>query len=223
MLTVPGGAARLRSGRTSITSPSTVASPSTTRLNPFECSAGGNTIETCGRAAALRHERPPPASNRNTSPDTSGRSASRWVRRVVGHRQQIAEPPLIDLVHQPLDRDRDAHTSHGRRAATRSWRGTDAEPGLRLEIGLDDRSILGIVDLDRVGQRQLGPRLVGAAEAGQRPRRRLVDVGVIEVGSEVAGLARTVRARSAGVVQRQLALAEHGVATRDEPRRRAPR
>ena len=98
-------------GRTSIVSPSTVASPSTTRLKPFECSPGGNTIDTCGRASALRHARPPPASKRSTSPNTCGLRASRWVRSVVRDREQVAESPLPDLVHQPFDRDRDAHAT----------------------------------------------------------------------------------------------------------------
>ena len=130
---------------------------------------------------------------------------------VVGNREQVAEPPLPDLVHQPFDRDRDAHPIKRSEAFL-----LETEPGLGLEVRLDDRSVLGIGDIDRAGERQLGSRLVEPTEAGQRPRRGLVGVGVVEVGGEVACLLN-VGTRLAGVVQRQLTLAEHGVAARDEP------
>ena len=93
-------------------------------------------------------------------------------------------------------RGRGGRTRGRRRGRRRGWRG----PRGRRRDG--------------VGGGQLGGGLVVAPEAGQRPGAGLVGVGEVEVGE--AGVARQ-RHRPVGVVQGEIAVAEHGVGVRHEP------
>ena len=94
------------------------------------------------------------------------------VRASVAGREQVAEVPRRDLGEQLLHRHLDAHPAtvrHG--VGLDEW--LEAEPGLGLEVGLDDRPVLRVGDVDGVGgAARLAPRRAGRGRPTPAPSPR---------------------------------------------------
>ena len=93
---------------------------------------------------------------------------------------------------------------------------SEPEPGFGSDIALDDRAIVGIGDLNGARQRKYGGSLVHSVEAGERSGASFVRVRKVEV---LQPCPLDDEGRLLGVVQGEFAVAEHRMASREQPGR----